>query len=282
FIFHNGIWFNDAVVGVGITPFTAINSSFFDISNMDVTFFYANDKVNTAIQNVDDKASIYGLNTWIEYYGGYWEIGYGYTQDDDKDIRNEQDYHNAIISYSHRWKDIASFSYRVIGNFGQKKSPINDKRTADGQLYLIESSWMTKTPYTLLPYVNVFFGNKQPQPLARAAGGILQNVGILFEGDGITNFQTLDATANNTWGGAVGLEYLFALNQQLVLEVATVRAVGGPGAPDRKVFDDEIGYGVRYQRPIAQELIFRADAMYSNRSGLRDLYGARTEIRLKF
>lgn len=60
--------------------------------------------------------------------------------------------------------------------------------------------------------------------LARAggAGGVLRNTGLNFETDRLTGFPTLDPTARNTTGGAIGLQNLFSLEQQLVGEIAVV------------------------------------------------------------
>lgn len=271
--FHNGIWFNDQITG-GAFTLPAMNSSTFNISNMDLTFFYAYDRVNTAIQQVDDQARIVGFNWFVEAMENYIELGAGFTDDR---LNTNQDYTNIMLSWSRRFRDIASWSARTIVNFGQG----NNTKTADGELYLLETSWMTKWPYTLIPYANFFYGHNTPQALATAAS-VLNNVGILFEGDGITNFQTLDNTANDTYGGAIGLEYLFNLDQQLVFEFATVQVAGGQNALDRNLSDDQYGYAIRYQIPFTNELIFRADAMYADQVGQKDLYGVRTEIRLKF
>jgi len=123
--------------------------------------------------------------------------------------------------------------------------------------------------------------------LARAggAGGVLKNTGINFETDGLTGFPTMDATANQTYGFALGWENLFALNQQFIVELAIVidndndESFAGNGVPG-----DQIGLGVRYQKPISKSWIFRADAMVVSRDGplADDLSGVRAEIRKKF
>src|SRR4029077_8019277 len=135
---------------------------------------------------------------------------------------------------------------------------------------------------TLVPYCNLFVGVDHPQSVARdiGAGGVLKNTGILFETDGLTGYPTLDATANNTYGGALGVEYLFTLAQQLVLEAATVQVMDAPS--QRVTPGAQYGAGVRYQLPLNHSWILRADAMYGWRDNNSNVAGARIELRYKF
>lgn len=283
-LFHNGIWFNDILTGVAFT-LPAKNSPMFDISNMDFTFFAANDDINSAVSstNVDpndlNDVKLFGLNAFIEALDGYFEIGYGFTEDE-LEADGDQSYHNVAFSFSHRWENHMSLSYRVFHNFGQENvNGVSDTKTADGTFLLLESSFFTSNPYLFVPYLNVFFGDGSPQPLARQAGGILENVGLVFEGDGLTGFPTLTANANDRFGGAFGVEYLFNLDQQIVVEVAaTADHTGGVNGKQA----NEYGVGVRYQRPLSSTIIFRADAMYGWRDIAENLFGARTELRWKF
>src|ERR1043165_1763502 len=188
-------------------------------------------------------------------------------------------FHNVTAAFSRRYMGRIANSIRVIGNFGQK-TPV---KTADGVLLLLENSFIrgnytTINPLTFVPYFNFFAGFKSPQSLARAAdaGGVLKNTGINFETDGLTGYPTIDATAHDTYGGALGLEYLFNLDRQIIFEVARVedRNNSLPGA--------QTAVGARYQHPLGGLWIVRLDAMKGWRQGLTDIYGARLEFRRKF
>src|SRR5207244_10466076 len=122
-------------------------------------------------------------------------------------------------------------------------------------------------------------GFKSPQSIARAAdaGGVLKNTGINFEADGLTGYPTLNATAKDSYGGALGLEYLFNLDRQIIFEVARVEPRNNslPGS--------QTAVGARYQYPIPNRpWIIRLDAMKGWRQGQTDIYGARLEFRRKF
>lgn len=285
-LFQNGVWVEDAFVGGAVT-IPAQNSASLDISNMDITFFGAFDKVTSqgVLDNdgqvADHSVSIYGVTAFIETMRGYWEVGYGFT--DGRDGLNDQDYHNITAAFSKRYGGWLSNSVRVLGNFGQDKQA-NGERNANGVLLLIENSLVTHKPLTLLPYLNLFVGIDRPQSLARAggAGGVLKNTGINFETDGLTGFPKLDDTANDTYGGALGLSYLFNLDQQIVVEFATVQTIGRDNAVDRNAKGAEYGLGVRYQLPLDKAWIFRADAMHGWREQDENLFGIRAEIRRKF
>lgn len=280
---QNGVWIEDAFTGVAAT-IPALNSPTLDISNMDFTFFAAFDKVSSkgvidlGGNVADHHVNLYGMNTFIEATGGFWEAGYAYTEGEDE--LDDQSYHNLTIAHSRRFRNWFSSSARFIWNFGQDRDA--GRQNADGFLVLLESSFITSLPSTLVPYFNAFAGFDRPQSLARAgaAGGVLKNTGINFETDNLTGFPKLDDTANNTFGGALGVEYLFGLDQQIVVEVATVQVMGNDG--DRVARGDEYAVGLRYQLPLDKAWILRADAMAAGRENDDDLFGARLEIRRKF
>jgi hypothetical protein len=94
----------------------------------------------------------------------------------------------------------------------------------------------------------------------------------------LTGFPKLDDTAQNAMGGALGVEYLFNLDQQIVFEAAVVNDIGGKST----AAGDELGLGFRYQRPITNALILRADLIAGFRQDAEDLFGVRFEIRRKF
>src|SRR5262249_10584447 len=155
-------------------------------------------------------------------------------------------------------------------------------RTRNGFIILVENSLVSHQELTLVPYFNFWAGFGRPQSLLRNAdaGGILFNTGILFETDGLTGYPKLDDTGQQTYGGALGVEYLFALDQQIVLEAATVQTFGSDlGRPAR---GDQYGVGARYQRNLTKYLLFRADAMYGYRQNQDNIAGIRTELRWKF
>ncbi len=284
-LFQNGIWVEDAFTGFAATA-PALNSRALDISNMDFTIFAGFDKVTTAavLDNdglvADHQVNLFGVTGFVEAGEVYYEFGYGYVDADDG--LRDQSYHNVTVAFSRRYAGLLSNSIRLIGNFGQDRQ-VNGRRNANGLLILVENSLITNLPTTLVPYFNMFFGFDKPQSLARAggAGGVLKNTGINFETDGLTNFPKLDDTANDTFGGALGVSYLFNLDQQLVVEGATVQTNSRSNAV-RVARGDEYALGVRYQLPLTKAWIVRADAMYGWRTADENLGGARLAIRRKF
>jgi hypothetical protein len=280
-LMQNGVWVEDAFTGVAWT-IPARNSRLLDISNMDVTFFIGVDRVSTpALKNAlgdldDDDNNVFGVATFIEANEGYWEAGYGYI--DGAGDQDDLSYNNATLSFTRRYAGLLSNSVRFIWNFGQNTDP-GTNQTADGYLILIENQLITPKPLTLVPYLNLFMGIDRPQSLARAAGagGVLKNTGIVFETDGMTGFPKLNDTAQETYGGAIGLEYLFSLEQQIVFETAVVRDDGA-----NLIKGDQLGFGIRYQRPLTNALIFRSDLIWAVLEEDEDLFGVRFELRRKF
>ncbi|MDP1560405.1 MAG: hypothetical protein Q8M16_03315 [Pirellulaceae bacterium] len=276
-LFQNGVWLEDAFLGVAAT-IPARNSPKLDISNMDTTFFVGFDNVSSpAFNNENSAANLYGVANFIEAWGGYMELDYAYLEDNR--ILNRS-YHNTSVAFTRRFGTWLSNSVRVINNSGQNPNGI--AQTADGTLLLVENSLITAYPSTRIPYFNFFAGFDRPQSAARdpLSGGVLRNTGILFETDGLTGYPFLDDTANNTFGGAVGLNLLADdFSQQLVLETAAVMPMEGKVS---QAGDPQYGVGLRYQIPLTNSVILRSDAMYGMRESQDDLHGIRVELRKKW
>jgi hypothetical protein len=274
---QNGIWANDAILG-GAVSLPAKNSAALGLANFDTTFFAAfNDVDNKGIigvnSNDNNNTNLYGVTAFIDAYSGYIETGYGLI--DGRDDQEGLLTHFVTGAYTRRYYNTFSNSTRVFGNFGE------DPQGEDEGLAIIsENSVVTGLPSTLLPYGNFFVGFGNPQPLVDGNGaGILKNVGINFETDALTGFPKLDDTGSNTWGGAIGLQYLFDLDEQLAFEVAMVQPFENDGIGAE---DSQYGFGARYQIPITNAWLFRADATYQILEGVEDNFGVRAEVRRKF
>ena len=282
-LFQNGVWMEDAITGAAFT-IPARHSKALDISNMDITFFAGLDNVNTpgivdAARNPTFSNRAVGVNAFIESMRGYWEVGAARVEP--KGANFGLGYNTYAAAFTRRYFDRLSNSVRLIHSTGQNPAS-GAAATANGTLLIVENSLVTYKPLTLVPYLNVFYGNKAPQGVARAAdaGGILKNTGINFETDGLTGFPRLNDTAINTYGGALGVEYLFDLRRQFVVEVATVRAHGD--VANRVIPGPQTALGMRYQFAIDRAWIFRSDLILANRENLKDIAGLRFEIRRKF
>jgi len=279
FVTQNGVWIEDAFDGAAFS-FTAKNIPSLDVSNTDLTFFAGWAQLTTDAAPNSSRNRVLGLAGFADAHKGYIEYGYGYVKAEDDNLS----YHNLTAAFSRRYFGRIANSVRVIGNFGQKGDP-GKAKTADGELFLFESSLTPKylklaeaNQSNFVPYLNLFAGFNSPQSLARGAdsGGVLRNTGITFESDGMTAYPTLDAKAHKSYGGALGLEYLFDLAHQIVVEGSAVERMSGNTA------GSQYGIGVRYQQPISPDLIIRFDAMKGWLQGQKDIYGVRAELRLKF
>ncbi|MEM6330299.1 MAG: hypothetical protein AAF790_08625 [Planctomycetota bacterium] len=275
---QKGVWLQVTAGGAAVT-LPAKNSPWLDWSNFDVTLFALLDQVSTdALNQAPHTGRLYGATTFVESRGGYLELGYAYVEDRGGQGRS---YHNLSASYTRRYLNRVSNSVRVIVNAGQGGP--RGARTADGVLLLVENSLLTRNPYNVVPYVNFFAGFGSPQPASRAAafGGVLFNTGILFQVDALTGFPTLDATGNNTFGAAVGVDLLAKnFDQQLILEAAVLQATGS--AAGRNAPGDQYGLGVRWQLPVSEAHLIRADVMHAFTENADGLSGARVEFRWKF
>ena len=274
---QNGIWANDAILGGAVT-LPARNSKALGLSNFDITVFGAfNDVDNAGIIGVDgddnNNTNLFGATAFVDAFSGYIETGYGLI--DGRDDQEGLLTHFVTGAYTRRYANTLSNSTRVFANFGD--DPAGDN---DGLAIISENSLITSLPSTLLPYANFFVGFGNPQPLVDGNGaGILKNVGINFETDALTGFPKLDDSGSNAWGGAIGLQYLFDLDEQLAFEIAMVQPFENDGIGAQ---DAQYGFGARYQIPIDRAWLFRADATYQILDGQEDNFGIRAELRRKF
>jgi hypothetical protein len=277
-LFQNGIWLVDAFEGFAFTLLSR-NSPLLDLPNYDVTFFFSFDDLDSpAFRNNDNLAQAYGVNTFIDAYGGFFEIGYAYLDDT---TGQGLEYHNVAAAFTRRYFERVSNSIRVIANAGQE--PVVGVQTADGVVVLLENALVSHNPNFFIPYLNLFAGFGTPQSVARAAGtgGILVNTGINFETDGLTGFPTLDDTADNSYGGAMGLNFLGPdFSWQYVVELATVQTFGDPTF--RRAVADQYALGMRWQIPLNQSWLVRWDTIYGFLEDAADISGARMEVRWKF
>jgi hypothetical protein len=273
-VLQNGVWLEDGFVGAAAT-IPARNSPWRDWSNFDTTLFVGFDELTTPAFGGSDEANFVGATTFIERRGGYIELGWAYVDDPQNRGRS---YHNLGLSYTRRYLNLVSNSMRLIVNAGQDGP--ESQRTADGFLVLMENSLLTPMPYNVVPYANFFAGFDRPQSLGRLQGP-LKNTGINFESDLLTGYPILDDSANNTYGGAFGVDLLGRqFDRQLMLEAAVVQAFDDPNG--RNARGDQYAAGVRYQRRLNHALILRADAMHGWLENSNDVDGVRVELRRKF
>lgn len=280
---QNGIWANDAVLGGAVT-LPAKNSASLGLANFDITFFSAFDDVDNAdnIAADNDENTLFGVTAFVDAFNGFVEAGYGAIQGDDRLDNLLTNF--LTVAYTRRYYNSLSNSTRLFTNFSDEPfaDVVDDpEKEADGFALISENSLISGLPSTLIPYANFFVGFGNPQPLVDGNGaGILKNVGINFETDALTGYPKLDDTASNTYGGAIGLQYLFNLDRQIVFEVATVQPFEDDGIGAQ---DPQYGFGVRYQVPINRAWLLRADATYQILEGAEeDNFGIRTELRRKF
>lgn len=277
-LFQNTYWFNDEFLGAAFT-IPAQNSSALDITNYDITFFAGFDEVSSlAFQKngkaQDHEAKMFGVAGFFDVAEGYLETGAALFIDTD-DSDGDLSYLNLTAAFSKRYFGLVANATRFIVNVGQNPGKGIDE-TANGFILTSENAFITSS-ITLIPYANFFIAKDK---VRNAAGDkLLKNVGLSFETDDLTLFPKLDDTGTDAMGGAIGVEYLFGLEQQVVGEIAFQT----PWDNEEGITDPQMGFGVRYQRPLTNRVIFRADAMYGLLFGddNGDFAGVRAELRVK-
>ena len=276
-LYQNGIWMEDAIVGFAVgSPWR--HSRPFNWENFESTFFAGFADINSPAFQDQNAAKVFGTAWFIEAYGGYIEADYAYL-DERQDLGRS--YHNAALAYTRRYMGRISNSIRFIGNAGQRGPAID--RTADGVLLLVENSLITSQPSHFVPYFNGFVGNGRPQSVARAGGSgeILRNTGINFESDGLTAYPTLNATGANSFGGAIGVNFLSAdFRQQFVAEFTALDRYGNPALSG--LAGPQYAIGARYQKTLNNRALIRFDAMNGWLDNASNIYGMRSEFRWKF
>ena len=270
---QNGTWANDAILGGAVT-LPARNSRKLGLPNYDITFFAAFDNVDNAgilgaRQEAD--ANIYGVTTFIDAFGGYIEAGYGLLQG-----RDELDGQHALPD---RRLQPALFQHRV-----ELDPRVRELRQRQGRRRLCHH-FGEQPDHELAehadPLRQLLRRLRQPSAPGRWLGaGILKNVGINFETDALTGYPKLNDTGADTFGGAIGLTYLFGKSGP------ADHLRGGHGAALRRhvviPVHTQYGFGARYQIALNRAWLLRADATYQLIEDGEDNFGVRMELRRKF
>ena len=288
--YQNGTWFNDTILGAAFA-YSNWTSKDFHISRGETSVFLGFDRSSSGAFTDSSgqlqlrQGKVFGVMNFLEATEGYWELGYAYAQSP----LDRLNYQDIGVSFSRRYGRISNTA-RVIYAFGQH--PLNGRaKTADGAVFILENSYATHLPLTLVPYFDIFYGVGRPQPASQFnAVGVLQNQGLNFASDAQTGFPNLDNSAADTYGGALGLEYLFNLEQQLVVEIAGVYPHGNENPNNltaRPLKGGQTAFGVRYQRRFARAWIFRTDGIIGrqskkNANGRKTFSGMRVELQRKF
>ena len=232
-VLQNGIWLEDGFVGAAAT-IPARNSPGLDISNFDTTFFVGFDELTTpALSATTTTRTSSAPRRSSNAAAGTSSLAGRMSTT--RRIRAA-----AITTSACRTRGGISTSCRTrCGRSSTRgQSGPEDQRTADGVLLLMENSLITPMPYNVVPYLNLFAGFDRPQPLGRLQGP-LKNTGINFESDLLTGYPILDDSANNTYGGALGVDLLGAqFDRQLIVEAAMVQAFDDPAdanCPGRRI-----------------------------------------------
>ncbi|HAJ21500.1 MAG TPA: hypothetical protein DCL95_15810 [Rhodospirillaceae bacterium] len=95
----------------------------------------------------------------------------------------------------------------------------------------------------------------------------------------MTGFPKLDSSAQDAFGGAIGMEYLFDLSRQVIVEAATVQPFGGRSDT---ILGDQYALSARYQHNLDDRWLVRSDIIRGWLDNSEDLFGIRLELRRKF
>ena len=238
---QNGIWANDAILGAAVS-LPAKNSAALGLANFDVTFFAAFDNVdNAGIIGAADSTTPRQPLRRHRLHRCLRRLHRSRLRPHPGPRRARRTAH----ALPYRGVHPALPEHRVEFDPRLRQLRGRSARNSDGLAIISENSLISGLPSTLLPYANFFVGFGNPQPLADGNGaGILKNVGINFETDALTGYPKLDDTGSNALGGAIGVQYLFNLDEQIVFEVAMVQ----PFEDDRH---RHAGRAVRFRRALS-------------------------------
>ena len=93
------------------------------------------------------------------------------------------------------------------------------------------------------------------------------------------NIDTLRQIFEQNQSGIIGIFNMFFPSGSVVFEVAGIFPYGGESDT---IAGNEVAAGVRYQKNLNHQWIFRSDAMMSHRENNENQQGIRFELRYKF
>ncbi len=258
-VFQNGYFLDDAITGVAFAVISR-NSPKLNISNYDISLFAGFEDVEQAFP--DDSSSAVGVSAYLDATSGHWELNAGSSTSDIVDFTS------IAVGFTRRYGNWLSNSVRILNSSGS----FTDDAPADqadellsGTLLVLENSLITSKPSTLIPYLNLFAADGSPQQLA-GKNNILDKVGITFESNPVTLFSGIDPVARNNAGLALGLEYLFSLDQQFIIELGYSDVLDDKDTDSpAQITDTNLALGLRYQKNINTAWAYKVDFVHADK-----------------
>ena len=153
------------------------------------------------------------------------------------------------------------------------------EQSDDGLLLFTELSWIPKFTHDNL-YLNGFVAIDNFTSAARGplAGGPLGRTGLLFAAQGIGNFPApLSNRSTESAGVALGYQRFSGDKRTQFTFEAGARFEND----DLSLLEDEVGFGVRFQRAIGHRSFWQVDAFTTKQSGSDVDFGVRLELQVK-
>ena len=164
---------------------------------------------------------------------------------------------------------------RVLGS---KALDDESSWVGDGTLLFGEVSWTPAWSHDLV-YVNGFWGIDDFTSAARGPdrGGPLGRVGILFAAVGLGQYQSpLDNRPKDAFGGAIGYQHFMDhTRRQLTIELGT-------RFNDNSQPGNELAIGARFQQALGRRFVLQLDGFVGDNDHGDFIWGARTEMRVRF
>jgi hypothetical protein len=264
-VYQDGYLLNDNVLGVVLAKPNLVLPGTTRVNVQAVAGF---DQINAASAGAVDKndTSLYGATVQVDAYKKYFELNYLHLQNKETSSLSQDFFAGSLVSNY----GLFNYAFRAMFNINDSRSP------ETGQLYVLDVNHpvFIKDHYDKhYVYASAFYGTEGWNGVAQGRTG---RAGILFRGNGSTNFPVLRNTGTDSFGASLGLK-MFLLREILTLNPEfSYLADQSPASNDQYAFGTELQYIISNHLSMVSKLVIVSNEIRS------EDWGSFTELRFKF
>jgi hypothetical protein len=264
-VYQDGYLLNDNVLGVILAK---PNLVFPGTTRVNIQAVAGFDQINAANSGATDKndTNLFGVTAQIDAYKKYFELNYLHLQNKENDSLSQNFFAGSLVSSY----GLYNYALRAMFNTGDPRS------SGNGQLFVFDvnhpvfiSDYYDKN----YVYASAFYGTEGWNDISQGRTG---RAGILFRGNGSTNFPVLRNTGTDSIGTSLGLKMFFMREVLSVNPEFSYLKDKSPTSNDQYAFGTELQYIISNHLSMVSKLVIVSNEIRS------EDWGSFTELRFKF
>ncbi len=268
-VYQNSFLLDDNVLGLVLSKPNIVLPG---TTRVHVQAIAAIDEINAQRAGAPEKndTDLYGLTLQVDAYKKFMEFNFFHLQNNNDSDLSQQFFAASFVS------SYGLFNYAARAMFNANDDRLTGDGQGDGQLYVLD----VNHPFLISDYYDknyiystAFFGTEGWNDIAQGRTG---RAGILFRGNGLTNFPLLRNTGTDSIGATIGLKLFF------LREILTVNPEFSYLIDRSAVSNDQYAFGTEIQYIISNHLSMISKFVGVHNEVRSEDWGSFIEMRFKF